>query len=223
MPQAPSIPPLVNGDRLSRPEFERRFDAMPGLKKAELIDGVVSMGSPVRLRKHGRPHYDLIGWLFSYQAGTPGVIGADNASVRFGPDDMPQPDILLMIDPSKGGRAAISDDDYVEGAPELVVEVAASSVSHDLHAKRDVYRRHGVPEYLIWRVLDGAIDWSVLRDDRYEPIAPDDRGRLRSTTFPGLWLDVGALLRGDLPAVLEALREGLASPEHAAFADRLRG
>ena len=131
----------------------------------------------------------LSGGSSAIRPGRPVSSAPTTASVRFGPDSMPQPDILLMIDPGRGGRAAISEDDYVEGAPELVVEVASSSVSYDLHAKRDVYRRHGVPEYLVWRVLDRAIDWSVLRDDRYESIAPDDRGRLRSTTFPGLWLD----------------------------------
>ena len=50
------IPPLENGDRLSLAEFERRYENMPSLKKAELIKGVVLMGSPVRFVQHGRPH-----------------------------------------------------------------------------------------------------------------------------------------------------------------------
>ncbi|MEW4570678.1 Uma2 family endonuclease [Tautonia sp. JC769] len=217
------LPPLENGDRLTRAEFERRYDAMPELKKAELIEGVVYMGSPVRLRNHGRPHSHLVTWLGTYEAATQGVLVADNATVRLDLDNEPQPDILLMIDPSRGGQARISDDDYIEGAPELVVEIASSSVSLDLNAKLQVYRRSNVREYLTWRVLDGAIDWRVLRDDRYELIPADDRGRLRSTVFPGLWLDPSALLRGDLTAVLAALGAGLADPEHAAFVDRLRG
>ena len=137
---------------------------------------------------------------------------------------MPQPDVLLMIDPARGGQARISDDDYVEGAPELVVEVASSSVSFDLHAKLNVYRRNNVREYVTWRVLDRAIDWLVLRAGRYEPLPPRrPRRYLRSEAFPGLWLDPAALLRGDLAAALDALRLGLASPDHAAFAERLRG
>lgn len=218
-----SLPPLENGDRLTRAEFERRYDAMPELKKAELIEGVVYMGSPVRLRNHGRPHSHLVTWLGTYEAATRGVIVADNATVRLDLDNEPQPDILLMIDPARGGQARISDDDYIEGAPELVVEIASSSVSLDLNAKLNVYRRSNVREYLTWRVLDGAIDWRVLQDDRYELIPADELGRLRSTVFPGLWLDPSALLRGDLNAVLAALGVGLASPEHAAFVDRLRG
>ena len=220
---SPPIPPLENGDRLTRAEFERRYEAMPDLKKAELIEGVVYMGSPVGFRKHGQPHYNLIGWLHAYQAGTPGVFGGDNSSVRLELDNMPQPDVLMMIDPAKGGQARISDDDYVEGAPELVVEVAASSVSYDLNAKLDAYRRNGVCEYLTWRVRDRAIDWRVLRDARYELLATDERGRYQSEVFLGLWLDPEAMLRGDLATVLEVLRQGLASPEHAAFAERMRG
>ena len=217
------IPPLENGDRLTHAEFERRYEAMPELKKAELIDGVVYMGSPVRFRKHGRPHFHLNTWLGSYEAATTGVLGADNATARLDLDNEPQPDIMMMIDPAKGGQARFSDDDYIEGAPELVVEVVASSVSYDLNIKLDIYRRNGVREYLTWRVRDRAIDWRVLRGASYEPLAADERGRYRSEVFPGLWLDAEAMLRGDLATALEVLRDGLASPEHAAFAERLRG
>ena len=220
---SPPVPPLENGDRLTRAEFERRYEAMPEVKKAELIDGVVYMGSPVRARKHGGPHVDVITWLGSYRAATPGVFVFDNTTDRLDDDNEPQPDVLMMIDPAKGGQARISDDDYVEGAPELVVEVAASSVSYDLNVKLDAYRRNGVREYLTWRVRDRAIDWRVLRGASYEPLATDERGLLRSEVFPGLWLDVDAMLRGDLATVLEVLRQGFASPEHEAFVGRSRG
>lgn len=222
-PSTRPVPPLENGDRLSRAEFERRYEAMADVKKAELIEGVVVMPSPVRLRAHGMPHADMVAWLGTYESATAGVIAADSATIRLELDNEVQPDILMMIDPARGGQARISDDDYVEGAPELVVEVASSSVSFDLHAKLHVYRRNPVREYVTWRVLDGAIDWRILRDGQYEPMPPDDLGRYRSEAFPGLRLDPAAMLRGDLAAVLDALRDGLASPEHAAFVDRLRG
>ena len=222
-PPTESIPPLENGDRLSRDEFERRYDAMPDLKKAELIGGIVNMGSPVRALAHGGPHAAAVSWLTVYRASTPGVLSFDNASVRLGPDDMPQPDTALLIDRDRGGQASISGDDYVEGAPELVVEIVASSASYDLHDKLDVYRCHGVREYLTWRVLDRAFDWRVLRDGQYESMAADADGLHRSETFAGLWLDPSALLRGDLAAVLDVLRRGVASPDHAAFVARLRG
>jgi Uma2 family endonuclease len=190
---------------------------MPGLKKAELIEGEVYMGSPVRHRQHSQPHGQLSGWLGVYLAGTPGVEAADTGSIRLDLDNMPQPDAFLMIKPERGGQARISDDDYVEGAPELIAEIAASSVSYDLGKKLHVYRRNGVREYLVWRVQDREIDWFVLRDGRYDPLPAGDDGITRSTVFPGLWLDRPALLRGDLAAVLAIVQQGLASADHAAF------
>ena len=215
------LPALENGDRLTRSEFERRYEAMPHLKKAELIEGVVYVGSPVRYTQHGQPNFDLETWLGVYRAATPGVFGAGNTTVRLDLDNEPQPDVLLRLD--RGGRSRIDDDGYVDGAPELVVEVAASSASYDLHDKLRAYRRNGVPEYVVWRVLDGGLDWFVLRDGSYERLQPDDVGVLRSEVFPGLWLSVPALLAGDLAAVLATLQLGLAAPEHAAFVERQRG
>jgi Uma2 family endonuclease len=217
-----TIPPLENGDTLTRAEFERRYEAMPHLKKAELIEGVVYVPSPVRHRYHGHQHTHLIGWLAQYEANTPGVEASDNVTVRLDLDNEPQPDALLFIDPACGGQARIDADGYIEDAPELVAEVAASTVSYDLHAKLRVYRRNGVREYIVWRVLDREIDWFVLRAGQYERLSLDAEGLYRSEVFPGLWLDSAALLRGDLATVLAVVQRGLASPEHAAFVSRLR-
>jgi Uma2 family endonuclease len=217
-----AVPALENGDRLTRAEFERRYEAMPHLKKAELIEGVVYVPSPVRHRRHGSPHAHLIGWLFQYAAHTPGVEVGDNSSVRLDLDNEPQPDALLFIDPTCGGRVRISGDGIIEGAPELVAEVASSSVSYDLHAKLHVYRRNAVSEYIVWRVLEQAVDWFVLRDGHYERMPLDAQGLLRSEVFPGLWLDPAALLRGDLATVLAVVQQGRAGPEHDAFVARLR-
>jgi Uma2 family endonuclease len=216
------VPPLEPGDRLPRDEFERRYEAMPGLKKAELIEGVVHMPSAVRWRRHGIPHSTLITWMGNYCAATPGVDSGDNSSVRLDLENMPQPDVVLLIDPACGGQAQISADDYVESAPELVAEVSASSVSIDLNVKFQVYLRNGVREYLVWRVLDSAIDWFVLRQGQYQKLQPDAAGIYRSEVFPGLWLDSAALLQLDRPRLHQVLQQGLASPEHAAFVARLQ-
>lgn len=216
------LPPLEPGDRLTRAEFERRYEAMPHPTKAELIEGIVYMPSPVRLQRHGQPQAHLVGWLVFYTGGTPGVIVGDNSTVRLDLDNEPQPDALLLIDPARGGQARVSADDYVETAPEFVAEVAASSASLDLHAKRQVYRRNGVREYVVWRVLDGALDWFILRNDAYVHLAPDAQGVIRSEVFPGLWLHTAALLRGDMASVFTTLQQGLASPEHAAFVAHLQ-
>src|SRR5262245_14616013 len=157
-PSPEPIPPLEPGDRLTRSEFERRYDAMRHLRKAESIEGFVHMPSPVRYRHHGRPHALLMGWLIQYEAATPGVETADNSTARLDLDNEPQPDAVLLIDPARGGQARISEDEYIENAPELGAEVASSSVSIDLTAKLHVYRRKGVREYVVWRVLDRAVD-----------------------------------------------------------------
>jgi Uma2 family endonuclease len=218
----PELPPLEPGDHLKRDEFERRYDAMPSLKKAELIEGVVYMPSPARLRRHASPHADLIGWLSVYRAGTPGVLVGDNGTVRLGMDNAPQPDALMIVDPDLGGRAQIDSDDYVTGSPEWVGEVAASTASFDLHTKLRVYRRNQVLEYLVWRVLDHALDWFVLRQSEYEPLPLQPSGVYQSEVFPGLWLDAAAMARFDLATVLQVLQQGLASPEHQALVARLR-
>jgi Uma2 family endonuclease len=222
-PAAPRdpTPPLVDGERLTRDEFERRYDAMPHLKKAELIEGVVHMPSPVRLDQHGDPHSCLVGWLWVYRAGTPGVQSGDNSSIRLDLGNMPQPDALLIVRPERGGRVRISEDDYIEGGPELVAEVAASSASYDLGEKQGAYLRNGVREYIVWRVLDRAVDWFVLRDGQYELLEPGADGILRSTVFPGLWLDPAALVGGDTARVLAVIQQGVGSPEHADFVARL--
>jgi Uma2 family endonuclease len=214
------IPELEPGDRLSRAEFERRYDAMPGVKKAELIEGVVYMPSPVRAYKHANPHFSLITWMGYYQASTPIVNGFDNATARLDLDNEPQPDAMLLIDPEHGGQAIISADDYVERSADLVAEVSASSVSYDLHTKLNVYRRNGVREYIVWRVRDKQIDWFRLRSGEFEPMKPDETGIFRSEVLPGLWLDARALIRGDMGRVFAVVQQGLASPEHAAFIQR---
>jgi Uma2 family endonuclease len=215
-----ALPPLENGDRLTRPEFERRYEAMPRLKKAELIDGIVYVPSPVRYQQHGRRSSDLEIWLGVYSAATPGTMSAGNTTVRLDLDTEVQPDVLLRIE--QGGRSRIDADDYVAGAPELVVEVAASSASYDLHDKLRAYRRSGVQEYIVWRVLDEAVDWLALDDGAYRPLTVDAAGIVRSAVFPGLWLAVPALLAGDRAALLATLQQGLASPEHADVLTRLR-
>jgi len=222
-PRPPTMTPLPleNGARLSRPEFERRYEAMPWLKKAELIEGVVYMPSPVHHTVHSRPHAQIVAWLGFYWAETTGVDLGDNATVRLDADNEVQPDALLRIDSEVGGTSRISDDDYIEGAPELIVEIAASSESYDLHDKKKVYRRNGVQEYIVWRVYEEALDWFRLEEGAYHRLEADEAGIIRSQVFPGLRLDVEALLGGDLATVLAVVRAGTETEEHAAFVDGL--
>lgn len=220
--EANTLPPLENGDRLTRTEFERRYEAMPDTKKAELIDGVVYMPSPVRV-SHGRPHAWMMLWLGSYIIVTPHVDLLDNVTVRLDMDNEPQPDALLRLDTDRGGRSTVGPEDYVEGPPELVVEIALSSAAYDLHDKMRIYRRNGVQEYLVWQVYDKRIDWWELRDEVYTALPADEHGIIRSRVFSGLWLHANALLKGDMAQVLATLQQGLQSNEHAAFQRKLAG
>lgn len=211
-----AIPPLEQGDRLTRVEFERRYESMSGLKKAELIEGRVYMPSPVK-PPHGRPHARVTGWLLVYEAATPGVASSTNTTVRFDEDNEPQPDVLLAIEPSYGGQSHVDEDGYQSGSPELLAEIASSTVSYDLQDKFQVYRRQGVREYLVWRVRDAEIDWFQLVEGSYQPLPRAASGIVKSVVFPGLWLDTSAMLKGDLARVFAVLQEGIASPEHQTF------
>jgi Uma2 family endonuclease len=216
--QLNKIPPLESGDRLSRHEFERRYQAMLQLKKAELIEGVVYVASPLRFEGHAEPHSLLMVWLGTYKIMTPRVRVGDNPTVRLDLDNEPQPDAVLFID---GGQTQISLDDYIEGAPELVVEIAASSAAYDLHDKKRAYRRNGVQEYIVWQVFENKLDWFRLEVDEYVSLLPDSQGIIRSQIFPGLWLGVSALLQGEMRQVLAILQQGLVSSEYQDFVQRL--
>jgi len=228
IPAAPSVRPeerlpaageplLEQGDRLSRAEFERRYEGMPHLKKAELVEGTVYMPSPLHARKHAKPHLQLGTWLGTYAAETPVVECFDNSTVRLDLDNEPQPDLVLIKLPEKGGQARISEDDYIEGAPELAVEIVGSSRAYDLHQKKTAYRRNGVREYLAWITVEKRLLWWELREEDYQEIAAGADGLLKSGIFPGLWLDTKALLGGDMKGVLGALRQGLDHPQHKQF------
>jgi Uma2 family endonuclease len=191
---------------------------MPQSTQAELLEGVVYLASPLRAQAHGKPHARMMGWLIAYEAATPGVEVLDNPTVRLDADNEPQPDAVLRIE--NGGQSTISEDDYIEGAPELIIEIAASSASLDSGAKLQAYLRNQVQEYLVWRVDDGAFDWFELRNNQYIQLAADSNDILRSRIFPGLWLDRGALLKGDLATVLAVLQQGMASQEHQAYVQK---
>ena len=217
-----NTPPLESGDRLTRQEFEHRYHVMPENLKAELIEGVVYVASPVRANSHGRPHAKIMAWLGFYSAATPGVDVQDNATVRLDIDNEPQPDALLRIEPRVGGNSRISEDDYIEGAPELIAEIAASSASYDMNAKLNAYRRNGVQEYIVWQIYENRLDWFRLQEGRYVSFEPDAEGVIRSQIFPGLWLSVNALREGNLAEVLAVLQQGLQTAEHQAFVERLK-
>jgi Uma2 family endonuclease len=214
-------PPLENGDALHAREFMRRYKAMPHVNKAELIEGTVYMGSPVRADIHGKPDGIVQTWLGVYTASTPGVELFTNTTLLLDSDNTFQPDAMLCVRADRGGRSRVNADGYVAGSPELVVEVAASSASLDARDKFRVYRRAAVAEYILWRTEDGILDWFALEGDEYVAKKPDAQGILLSSVLPGLVLLKSAMLALDAAGVLRTLNEALKSPEHEEFVKRL--
>ena len=217
------VEPLVAGDKLSWDEFIRRWEGVPEMERAELIGGIVYMPSPVSL-----PHAKMTNWvgywLLHYEIHTPGCECGANATWRMG-DDGPQPDEFLRILPAHGGQSDM-ERVYPRGAPELLVEVSLSSEDYDLHQKKDLYEAAGVCEYVVVLPREREVRWFRLTDRKFAIQSAnkneDARGVIKSAVFPGLWLDVPALLAGRTKEVLSTLQEGLASDEHAEFVRRLQ-
>jgi Uma2 family endonuclease len=196
---------------------------MTDLKKAELIEGRVYMASPLRFEPHAEPHADLITWLGLYKVMTPGARLGDSPTVRFDRDNEPQPDAVLRLDGQVGGQSTLGDEGYVEGAPEFVAEISASTATIDLGDKLRVYRRCGVKEYLVWQVFEQRIDGFQLKGDEYVNLEPDADEILRSQVFPGLWLERQAMIIGNMQRVMTVLQEGLVTSEHLSFVAALAG
>jgi len=213
LPEPAPIPPaerlpLNSGDRLTRVEFHRRYRQHPEIKKAELVEGVVYVASPVSL-KHSSHHSGATRWLGAYADVHPEVEIQTNVSLILDGDNEVQPDLCMYYGDGRSARAG--DDGYLHGAPELVIEISISSASYDLHSKLNAYRRNGVQEYIVWRVFDAAIDWFELIEGAYRAIAPDERGIVHSGVFPGLRLDREKMLTGDLTSVLAEQRRATAA------------
>lgn len=216
---APVLPPrLRDGDRLTREEFLRRWEQMPELKRAELIDGIVYMPSPVS-NIHDDFHFRLSYWLGSYVAATPGCRAGIAGTWLMSPDSAPQPDLALKIDPECGGQSRV-EGAYSAGTPELIVEVSHTTSARDRGARLRLYERSGVREYVTVRPEAQQIVWRELVDGSFREMAEED-GIFRSQVFQGLWLDAVPLWSGDLAGVAATVQRRIATAEHAAFVERL--
>jgi Uma2 family endonuclease len=213
------IEPLRGGDKLTRDEFLRRWEAMPHLKRAELIGGIVYMPSPVSI-DHGRVDNFIAHWLGHYAMYTPGI-DVGNNTTWFMLEDAPQSDVFLRIRKEYGGGSWV-EDKYLHGEPELLAEVCVSSSSYDFHQKKELYLAGGVKEYLTVLVKEREVRWHRLVANSYQTLPMSREGVIRSVVFPGLWLDVPAFLGGNMLKVIETLEGGLHSPEHADFVNQLK-
>lgn len=213
------VPPLLAGERLDAVTFHTRYSAMPPSARAELIDGVVYMPSPV-YPDHGFEGFNVGAWLGYYASQTAGLRGEDNTSTRLDPSTEVQPDHNLRIKPEYGGQSGTARE-HIIGAPELIVEISRATRRIDLGPKKVQYERAGVREYLVVAIDPDEIYWFVLRDGAFERMQPGADRLYRSEVFPGLWLDPSACFEGDLARIIEAVNLGLATAEHRGFVERL--
>ena len=204
---------------MSQAEFHRRYEAYPEDVKFELIGGIVYMASPLR-RIHGKRHVRLCMVLDLYESQTPGLELLDNATTILGDESEPQPDLSLRILTDFGGQSREPANGYVEGPPELLAEVAYSSRAIDLHQKRQDYELGGVQEYVVFKVEEPELIWFDFAGKT--SITPDRRGIARSRAFPGLWINVPALLADNRKDLIATVNRGLKSPAHAAFVKTLK-
>ena len=216
----PAIPLLENGDRLTREEFHRRYEAMPENVKAELIKGIVYFRTKTKV-SHGEANAAIVGLIGLYSINSPGTSFVNHPTLIFDGKNECQPDAVLRIDETNGGKSWINDDDYLEGSPELIVEISSSTASYDLHDKLEIYEKKGVQEYIVWRVLDHQIDWFSLENGKYERLAPNKQGIIESKVFAGLRLNLKAMLEDDLRRVLADLQKGLQSKKYKEFSKYL--
>lgn len=211
------LPLLYDGQHLSQAEFHRLYDACQTDHKFELIEGVVYMAAAYR-RPHSRLGHLVGGLLLMYETCTPGVEGLPGATTILDDQNEPEPDLQLRIRSEFGGRGGITADQYVTGAPELVIEVSHSSLKLDMNQKLHMYRRLGVLEYLVVDVQAASLHWFVWPEG--ERSVHSD-GIWRSSTFPGLWINAAALFQEQVLELQATLNEGLKQPEHAQFVTTL--
>jgi Uma2 family endonuclease len=211
---------LENGDRLDQKTFHARYEAMPEGIRAELIGGIVHMPSPQKF-PHSSAQRLAVRWLDEYAEATPGTDAGLNNTQILGPDSEPEPDACLFILSEYGGQVFLDEHEYLNGSPELILEVSWSTESIDLHRKKQDYQKAGVREYVVLALRMQQVFWFVRQRGKYREVPLPTDGIFRSQVFPGLWLDAEAVLQGQRARVLEALRQGLATAEHAAFVAKL--
>src|SRR4051812_26030338 len=181
--QSKTLPPLQNGDLLDQPTFHARYEAMPEDCCAELIGGIVFMASP-QLAPHADAERLLNRWLDEYMEATPGTHAMQHNTQILGPESEPQPDACLFIEPDCGGQVFKDENEYMHGAPELIVEVSSSTESIDLHAKKRDYEKAGVREYVVLALRKQQVFWFLRQRGKYKEVPMPADGIFRAQGFP---------------------------------------
>ena len=199
----PSVPPLRHGDALSFAEFRRLWELHPEVKSAQLIDGRVFI-EPFVDEFHGLTSAIVIGWIARFFFIPPRGVEplAHMTTELFGTQSV-EADILVR---RHDGLSTIDGEGRMHGPPELAVEVASDfSVGLDLGRKKELYCEAGVLEYIVFQ--QDRIDWFILEDGKYRSLLPDANGVIESRLFPGLRLQVQAMLDQDIATVIAAVAQ----------------
>jgi Uma2 family endonuclease len=212
------LPIMHNGDHMKQPEFHFAYSSMPENYRAELIGGVVFEPSPVSY-SHARNDNMFHDLITQYAKKSKLAEVAPNATVILSEDDEVQPDVLLRLPEELGGRSRLVGK-FLEGAPELVAEIAYSSRAIDLHLKKQRYAKAGVIEYLVFCIEPKKLHWFRLQEEK--GIKRNGDGTFCSKVFPGLWINEPALIEANSERADEILAEGLNSEEFNDFKNQLQ-
>jgi Uma2 family endonuclease len=214
------LPLLQNGDHLDQSTFHALYEAMPADFHAELINGVVYLRG-CHTASHGRSLVSLGSMLDIFDDATPGTKGLIKITNILGPISEPEPDGCLLILPEYGGQTWCDADDFVNGAPDWVAEISDGTEAVDLGVKKQDYENAGVREYMVAVLKTRSVFWFVQRSGKLKERSAAPDGIFRSEAVPGFWVDPDAFLNHARTRLLTILRQGLASPEHAAFVAKL--
>lgn len=130
-------------------------------RREEWIDGKIVAMSPA-----STGHIYVSGNIYrifgNYLQGKNCIAFSDGLLVRLSDTDKFVPDVMVVCDRDKIKRT------YINGAPDLVVEVLSpSTAKNDKGYKKDVYESSGVPEYWIVNPAGKSIEVYLLKNGRY--------------------------------------------------------
>jgi Uma2 family endonuclease len=184
--------------------FEKFYEIVEENVKADLLDGKIIRDSPAIPRhSHVVTRLGRLIGDFAEKFDIGEVFGA-TASVRLSKYQGPEPDVFFI----RKSRLRIMGEKYIDGPPDLCVEVISkSSRKIDRGRKFVLYAEHGVKEYWIVDPLRNTVEFYENHDGAWVEIKPDERGRLHSKVLPGFWFNPKWLSKDLLPPVSEMLQE----------------
>jgi len=185
--------PTADRPELDRPEKARYtyddYQQLPEGAPYELINGHLLM-SPSPSVQHQRLVFRLGSDLNEHiqAVGKGGEVLLSPMDVHLSDDTVVQPDVLY-VSPARSDRI---DEQEINGAPDLVIEVASPSTSHlDAFDKKQLYEAHGVREYWIVDPDTETVEVYQNTDDGFRQHARAvEQGPVASALLDGFAVDL---------------------------------